>query len=261
MEDFFTLSLLILMAAAFISGFVDAIAGGGGLITVPALLLAGIPPVEALATNKLQAIFGSGSAAYSYATNGYVNLKKQLPSALACLFGAALGAFTAMRIPSTYLEAALPVVLIGIAIFFALKHQLGDADRAQVLSAFVVGFFVTPLIAFYDGLFGPGGGSFYMIAFVSLAGYGMVKATAHTKLLNFSSNLGGFIVFAMFGAVIWKTGLMMGIGQALGARLGAAVAMRKGSAVIKPLLVITCVLLAIKLLADPANPLRVALGF
>ena len=89
----------------------------------------------------------------------------------------------------------------------------------------------------------------------------MVKATAHTKLLNFSSNLGGFLVFAMFGAVIWKTGLMMGIGQALGARLGAAVAMRKGSAVIKPLLVITCVLLAIKLLADPANPLRVALGF
>lgn len=261
MEDFFTLSLLILMAAAFIAGFVDAIAGGGGLITVPALLLAGIPPVEALATNKMQGIFGSGSAAYTYASKGYVNLSKQLPSALACLLGAAIGAFTAMRVPSTLLEAALPVILIGIAIFFGLKHQLGDADRAQVLGAFTVGFLITPLVGFYDGLFGPGAGSFYMIAFVSLAGYGMVKATAHTKLLNFSSNLGGFLVFAMFGAVLWKTGLVMGIAQAIGARLGASVAMRKGSAVIKPLLIVTCILLAIKLLSNPANPLRVALGF
>jgi len=260
MEDFFTLSLLILMAAAFAAGFVDAIAGGGGLITLPTLLLVGIPPVEALATNKLQGIFGSGSAAISYASKGYVDITKQYPVALACFFGAAIGAFASTRVPSEYMQAALPVILIGIAIYFAFKRQLGDTDRTRLLGPFALGFMVMPSVAFYDGLFGPGAGSFYMLAFVSLGGFGLLKATAHTKLLNFASNLGGFAVFALVGAVIWKTGLLMGLAQFFGARLGAGFAMRKGSKIIKPLLAIGCILLAIKLLSDPANPLRVWLG-
>jgi uncharacterized membrane protein YfcA len=260
MEDFFTLSLLILMTAAFIAGFVDAIAGGGGLITVPALLLVGVTPLEALATNKLQGIFGSGSAVVSYASKGHVNIRKQLPVAFACFLGAAIGAFTSARLPAEYLRAALPIILIGIALYFVLKKKLDDTDRTHLIAPFALGFLVMPLVGFYDGIFGPGAGSFYMLAFVSLGGFGMLKATAHTKLLNFASNIGGFVVFAFIGVVLWKTGLMMGLSQFFGARLGATFAMRKGSKIIKPLLAVISILMAIKLLSDPANPLRIWLG-
>src|SRR5690606_33613899 len=128
-------------------------------------------------------------------------------------------------------------------------------------SPFLFGALVVPLIGLYDGIFGPGAGSFYMLAFVSLAGFGVLKATAHTKLLNFSSNVGGFIVFASVGVIAWKVGLMMGVAQFLGARVGAHLAIRNGARLIKPLLVVVCVGLAKKLLADPANPLRAIIGF
>lgn len=150
--------------------------------------------------------------------------------------------------------------LIAIAIYFAVKPNMNDVDRAERLSHFLFGLVIAPLVGFYDGLFGPGAGSFYMLAFVSLAGFGVLKATAHTKLLNFAFNIGGFIVFAVAGVVYWKIGLMMGVAQFLGARLGASLAIRIGARLIKPLLVIICLSLAVKLLADPANPLRQLIG-
>ncbi len=116
-------------------------------------------------------------------------------------------------------------------------------------------------MALYDGIFGPGAGSFYMLGFVLLAGFGMLKATAHTKLLNLGSNLGSLAVFAVNGAILWKVGLIMGVGQLIGAQLGSRLAMRSGAKIIKPLLVISCVALATKLLADPAHPIRIWLGF
>jgi uncharacterized membrane protein YfcA len=158
------------------------------------------------------------------------------------------------------MQAALPVLLIAIALYFALKPNMGDLDRTERMSPFLFGLTVVPAIGFYDGLFGPGTGSFYMLAFVALAGYGVLKATAHTKLLNFATNVGAFGIFAIAGVIYWKIGLIMGVAQFLGARLGATLAMRVGAGLIKPLLVISCVALAVKLLADPANPLRVALG-
>ena len=117
-----------------------------------------------------------------------------------------------------------------------------------------------PAIGLYDGLFGPGTGSFFMLAFVSLLGFGVLKATAHTKLLNFGSNVGSFVVFVVAGAVVWKVGLLMGVTQFLGARLGASLAMRIGARLIKPLLVLACVALAIRLMLDPTNPLRTYIG-
>src|SRR5262249_38189493 len=117
-----------------------------------------------------------------------------------------------------------------------------------------------PAIGFYDGVFGPGTGSFFMLAFVTLAGFGMLKATAHTKLLNLGSNIGALIVFASYGATLWKVGLLMGAGQFLGPQLGSRVAMRIGAKVIKPLLVMVCLAFATKLTADPLNPLRIWLG-
>jgi len=254
-------TIAMLAIAGFIAGFIDAIAGGGGLITVPTLLLAGLSPVEALGTNKLQSLFGSGSATLAYAAKGHVDPLRQLPSALMAFGGSAIGALAATVVPGAVLSAALPVVLIVIALFFAVKPNIGDIDRARRLSPLLFGLLAASSIGFYDGIFGPGAGSFYMLAYVSLAGYGMLKATAHTKLLNLSSNLGSFIVFVAVGAVIWKVGLVMGAAQFLGARAGAHFAIRNGARLIKPLLVGVCVALAVKLMADPANPLRSMLGF
>ena len=256
---FHTIALLTL--AGFAAGFVDAIAGGGGLIAVPALLLAGLSPVEALATNKLQGLCSTGSATIHYAANGHVDLRRQWPMTILAFAGSAVGAVLATIIPGDLLRLALPFVLVAIALYFALKPNTGDLDRVQRLTPFLFGLCVVPFIGFYDGLFGPGAGSFYMLAFVALAGFGVLKATAHTKLVNFSSNIGAFLFFAFAGVVSWKIGLLMGAASFAGARVGAALAIRVGARLIKPLLVIVCVALAIRLLADPTHPLRLMLGF
>lgn len=239
---------LMLIAAAFTAGFIDAIAGGGGLITVPVLLLAGANPIEALSTNKLQAVFGSATATLSYARAGQVDVRRQGIAALVAFGAGMAGAALAHLIPAQIFRFGLPVILIGIAAFFAFKPGLSDDDRAQRITPLQFTAFVVPLIAAYDGLIGPGAGSFYMIGFVLLAGYGVLKATAHTKLLNFASNAGSLAVFALSGTPWWITGLAMGAAQVAGAHLGAKLAMRIGARVIKPLLVITSTALALRLI-------------
>ncbi|PJF09726.1 TSUP family transporter [Pseudorhodobacter sp. MZDSW-24AT] len=238
----------LLILAAFLAGFVDAIAGGGGLITVPALLLAGANPVEALATNKLQGCFGSGTAMISYARAGHVRLKDQAGMALVSLLAGAGGALVAHLIPAEVLRVIMPVVLVAVALFFAFKPGLTDLDRAQRMGPGVFTFTAVPLIAAYDGFFGPGTGSFFMLGFILLAGYGVLKATAHTKLLNFASNFGSLMVFVFSGATWWAVGLAMAAAQTGGAALGARLAMRVGAGLIKPLLVITSSLMAARLL-------------
>ncbi|MDH4442214.1 MAG: TSUP family transporter [Rhizobium sp.] len=261
MADLAFQTLLLLFVAAFIAGFIDSIAGGGGLITIPAMLVAGIPPLETLGTNKLQSMFGAGSATIAYARKGHVDLKKQLPMAAMAMLGGAIGALIATIVPGDVLRALMPFLLVAIAAYFALKPTISDEDRHQRMTPFLFGTTLVPLIGLYDGVFGPGTGSFFMLAFVSLAGFGMLKATAHTKLLNLGSNVGAFLIFVASGVVLWKVGLLMGLGQFLGAQTGSRFAMRQGARVIKPLLIVTCVALAIKLLADPTNPIRVWLGF
>jgi uncharacterized membrane protein YfcA len=239
---------LLLILAALLAGFVDAIAGGGGLITVPALLLAGASPVEALATNKLQGTFGSATATLAYARAGHVRLRDQAGMAVISGVGGALGALVAHLIPAEVLRIIMPVILIGVAAFFALRKGLTDDDRVERMRPGVFTLTAVPLIAAYDGLFGPGTGSFFMIAFVVLAGYGVLKATAHTKLLNFASNLGSLAVFAFSGATWWMVGFAMALGQVAGAAIGARVAMRVGARVIRPLLVVTSTAMALRLI-------------
>ncbi len=255
----FQLLLLLFLAAVF-AGFVDSIAGGGGLITIPVLLIAGILPLESIATNKLQSQFGSASATIAYARRGHVNLKSQLPMAAIAVLGGGIGALLASRLPADVLGAAIPFLLIAIALFFALKPNLSDIDSHRRITPRLFAITAVPAVALYDGLFGPGAGSFYMLGFVLLAGFGMLKATAHTKLLNLGSNVGSFLVFAFTGSVLWKVGLLMGVGQLLGAQIGSRLAMKSGSKIIKPLLVISCLVLATKLLADPSHPVRIWLG-
>lgn len=243
-------TFLLLALAGFLAGFIDSIAGGGGLITIPALIISGMNPITALGTNKLQGLFGSATATISYARGGHVNLKKQIPSAILSCLGAGIGAYTATLISPKWFLTILPFILIAIALYFAFKNELSDADKQAKLTPIIFAASMVPIIGFYDGIFGPGTGSFFMLAFVSLAGYGILKATAHTKLLNFASNFGAFIVFIGFGAIDWKVGFVMGLMQIAGAKLGANLAMKNGSKIIKPLLVITCTALAIKLLIN-----------
>lgn len=238
----------LLVLAAFLAGFVDSIAGGGGLISVPALLLAGASPIEALATNKLQGTFGAATATVSYARAGHVRLRDQAGmAALSALFGG-LGALVAHLIPVAVLRVVMPVVLVAVAAFFALKPGLSDGDRVERIKPAVFAVTAVPLIAAYDGFFGPGTGSFFMVGFVMLAGFGVLKATAHTKLLNFSSNIGSLAVFVFSGATWWAVGFAMAFAQVLGASIGSRLAMRVGARLIKPLLVVTSTAMALRLI-------------
>jgi uncharacterized protein len=214
---------------------------------VPALLLAGATPIETLGTNKLQSVFGSGAATFTYARAGHVNLKQQLPMGLMSLVASMAGAFCATLLPQDVFRQILPFVLVAIALYFVLKPDVSDLDTVERMRPAVFAVTLVPVIGFYDGIFGPGTGSFFMLGFVTLAGFGLLKATAHTKFLNFASNLGSLIVFGLMGVVLWKTALAMGVGQFFGARLGAKFAMKNGAKIIKPLLVFVCIALAARL--------------
>jgi uncharacterized membrane protein YfcA len=238
----------LLILAAFCAGFIDSIAGGGGLISVPALLLAGASPVEALATNKLQGTFGAGTAMLAYARAGHVRPVGQLWMAAISAVCGGLGALVAHLIPAEVLRAVMPAVLIGVAAFDALKPGLSDDASAERMKPAAFAVTIVPAIAAYDGFFGPGTGSFFMMGFVLLAGFGVLKATAHTKMLNFASNIGSLLVFAFSGATWWAVGLAMALGQIAGASLGARVAMRVGARVIRPRLVFTSTAMALRLL-------------
>jgi uncharacterized membrane protein YfcA len=257
----FTPEIMALLAtAAFVAGFVDSIAGGGGLITIPVLLLAGAAPVDSLGTNKLQGIFGTATATWNYARAGHVDLSRQSGPAIIAFAGSILGAVAATAVPGEIFAAVLPLLLVAIALYFWLRPGLGDTDRAERMRPFVFGLTIVPLVGFYDGLFGPGTGSFFMLAFVAIGGFGLLKATAHTKLLNFASNFGGLLLFASAGAVLWKAGVVMGIAGFVGAQAGSRLALKRGARIIKPLLVVVCLALAVKLVSEPGHPVRMWLG-
>ncbi len=251
-----TLTRALLAVAAFIAGFVDSIAGGGGLLALPALLLAGFNPVEALATNKLQGSFGTASATFAYWRKGHLNIGQQWHAVVATFGAACLGVAAIKYAPTQLLSAALPILLIIIAIYFALSPKLSAEKKSPRLPALAFAFGIAPAIGFYDGIFGPGTGSFFMLALVTLMGFGLIQATAQTKLLNFTSNIAALLVFAFSGKIIWIVGLTMGVAQFAGAQVGSHFAMKQGAKIIRPLLVLVCCAMAVKLLSDPENPLR-----
>ena len=249
-------TIMLLGLVALIAGFIDAIAGGGGLLALPSLLLAGLDPVSALATNKLQGSFGTGSAAIAFWRKGHINFKQNIPSIIATFVAACCGVLAVNYAPKNLLVVVLPILLILIALYFAFTPNLTNQTKTQRISSAVFGFGIAPALGFYDGIFGPGTGSFYMLALVSLMGLGIVQATANTKMLNFTSNIASLLVFAFSGKIYVVLGLVMGVCQFIGAQLGSRFAMQHGAKIIRPLLVIVCLAMATKLLLDPANPLR-----
>lgn len=248
--------LALLGLVAVVAGFIDAIAGGGGLLSIPALLLSGMPPLTALGTNKLQAVFGSGMAAWSYARKGHSDARALWPMIITSFAGSLCGVFIVSHISQELLRVVIPILLLGLALFFMLQPQLGRSQRSPRISAPLFAATAAPLVGFYDGIFGPGTGSFFMLAFVMLLGLDLLKATASTKLLNFSSNIAALGAFVWLGTVDYRVGLVMGLGQFVGARIGALTAMRFGVSLIRALLIIMSLALALRLVFDPQNPLR-----
>jgi hypothetical protein len=241
---------LILLSVAIVAGWVDSIAGGGGLLAVPALLWTGMPPTLALGVNKLQASFGSFAAAYHFWKHGLVNpAAMALPIALS-FFGAILGSLLVQRIDSELLSTLIPGLLIGFAVYFIFSPRLSDSDARSRISHTAFALLIGASVGFYDGFFGPGTGSFFVIAYIALLGFNLRKATAHTKVLNFTSNIAALISFAATGNVIWEIGLIMAAGQLLGARIGSGMVIRHGGRLIRPMLIIVSLSISIKLLLD-----------
>lgn len=240
--------LAFLFAIGLIAGLVDAIAGGGGLLALPALLFVGIPPISAIATNKLQGVFGAATAALTYWRKGHINVKKMRLAIATTFCASALGAVLVHYVDPQLLTALVPIALILIAVYFLLSPKLDDQHRPAKITTALFALTAAPLIGFYDGIFGPGTGSFFTIAFIMFLGLGMTSATANTKLLNATSNFAGLLVFAFAGDIVWKVGLTMALGQIIGGRLGALTGMRFGAKLIKPLLVVVSTSMAIRLL-------------
>ena len=242
--------LALLFLIAMLAGFIDSIAGGGGLLTVPALLAVGLPPASALATNKLQSCGGSFSASLYFIRQRMVDLKQQ-KWAIACAFiGSALGTLSVMHIQADFLKLLLPILTISVGLYFLLSPTIGDNDRKSRLTILQFAILPALVIGFYDGFFGPGAGSFYALAYITLAGFNLTKATAHTKVLNFTSNLAGLIFFIAGGEVVWSIGLVMLVGQFIGARLGAKMVIAKGRKLIRPMLITVSTIMSIKLIYE-----------
>jgi hypothetical protein len=232
--------LLLLIVIAGVAGMIDAIAGGGGLLALPALLWAGLPPVQALATNKLQGTFGTFTASFNFIRRGEVDLGRlQLP-VLMTFVGSASGTLAVQQI--------VPLLLIAFALYVLFSPRIGDEDAHHRISHGLFGLLIGFSVGFYDGFFGPGTGSFFAAAFVLLLGYNLRRATAGTKILNFTSNIASLLFFAMAGQVVWEVGLPMGLAQMAGAWIGSHLVIRHGTRLIRPLLVIVSLAVSLKLL-------------
>ena len=246
--------LALLFFAGLVGGFVDSIAGGGGLITVPLLLATGMAPVNALATNKASAMFGSFTASYTYARKGHVNLGEMKFTIGFTFIGSAMGTLLVQTLDGRVMMAVIPFLLIATSLYFAFGPRLSDIDRHHIMerTPFYALFGIS--IGFYDGFFGPGTGSLWALAFVAVLGFGMLKATAHTKVVNFTSNFASFLFFAFAGHVLWLPAAVMALGQLFGARIGANTAIKHGSNIIRPLLVMVSLIITTKLIYDdPEN--------
>lgn len=239
--------LPLLFVTGLIAGLVDAIAGGGGLITLPVLLGLGLPPPCALGTNKLQASFGSTSAVRHFARAGTIRLSDGAVGVGFTAVGAALGAWAVQEVDPGFLRRVIPFLLAAIAVYTAVTPRLGIEDLhprlrvAPFYALFGVG------LGFYDGFFGPGTGSFWVVALILGLGLDMVKATGYAKLMNCTSNLLSLAVFLAGGHVLFGAGLVMGAGQAVGARVGAGLVVTRGARFVRPVFLAMVLALTAKL--------------
>jgi uncharacterized membrane protein YfcA len=249
-HDLTIATALFLLAASFFAGFIDSIAGGGGLIQLPALLI-GLPKsdtAEVLGTNKLSAVFGTTTAAALYRKQIKPDPKILIAMGLPAFLGSAGGAVLASKIPTSSMRPMVLVLLIIVAIYTWFKPDLGKFEnlrhlpKRRVQIAAIAGV----VIGFYDGIFGPGTGSFLMLILVATLGYAFITASAIAKVVNVATNVGALIVFGINGAVIWQIGIIMGIANITGAIIGSRLAIRGGSTLVRKVFLLVTIVLIVR---------------
>jgi uncharacterized membrane protein YfcA len=249
-HDLTIATALFLLAASFFAGFIDSIAGGGGLIQLPALLI-GLPKsdtAEVLGTNKLSSIFGTSTAAALYRKQIKPDPKVLLAMGLPALLGSAGGAMLASKIPTSSMRPMVLVLLIVVAVYTWFKPDLGKFENLRHLPKrrIQIAALAGVIIGFYDGIFGPGTGSFLMLILVASLGYAFITASAIAKVVNVATNVGAIMVFGINGAVIWQIGIIMGVANISGAIIGARLAIKGGSTLVRKVFLLVTVALIVK---------------
>lgn len=249
-HDLTIATALFLLAASFFAGFIDSIAGGGGLIQLPALLL-GLPKsdtAEVLGTNKLSAVFGTTTAAALYRKQIKPDPKILIAMGLPAFLGSAGGAVLASKIPTSSMRPMVLVLLIIVAIYTWFKPDLGKFENLRYLPKrrVQIAALAGVIIGFYDGIFGPGTGSFLMLILVASLGYAFITASAIAKVVNVATNVGAIMVFGINGAVIWQIGIIMGVANISGAIIGARLAIKGGSTLVRKVFLFVTVALIVK---------------
>jgi uncharacterized membrane protein YfcA len=240
----------VLLAAAFLAGFVDSVVGGGGLIQVPVLfsLFPGVAPATLLGSSKLAGIFGTAAAAWQYSRRIQIPWNAVWPAALMALVFAFMGAWTVTRIPPDFMRAALPFILFAVALYTFFKKDLGSVHRPAHAGQRerMLGAGAGASIGFYDGFFGPGTGSFLVFIFVRIFGFDFLRASAAAKVVNVACNFAALVCFAWVGHVAWWVGLAMAASNMTGSVVGSRLALKRGSGFVRLLFLVVVALLILK---------------
>ncbi|WP_369066695.1 TSUP family transporter [Kocuria carniphila] len=242
--------LLLLVLTGLAAGFIDAVVGGGGLLQLPvAMMIPGITPVQALATNKMGSIFGTATSAVTYYRRVHPDLRTALPMAVVALVASGGGAAVASLLPAEVFRPIIVAALIGVLIFTIAHPTMGQltALRHSGVRHYGLAVLLGGGIGFYDGVMGPGTGSFLVIGLVSVLGYSFLAASAKAKIINLATNIGALIVFTANGSILWGLGFVLGISNMLGGYIGARTAVAKGSSFIRIIFFVVVSVLIVKL--------------
>ena len=243
-------TITLLCIAGFLASFVDSIAGGGGLISVPAFMLAGLPPHMVLGTNKFSATAGSFTSSLKFIRSGNANFKLLKYLIPFTLVGSMIGVRTVLIIDQKFLNALVLILIMFIGIYTLFSKSLGLEDKFHGLTKknILCGILLAFSLGFYDGFFGPGTGSFLVFGLINIFGFSFVASSANARVLNFTSNVTALILFAISGKINYMFGIPVAIAMILGARMGTTVALNKGSKLIKPIFVTMSLAVALKML-------------
>ena len=247
------LTYLIVLPLIFLAGLVDSVAGGGGLISIPAYLVAGLPPHLAMATNKCSSTFGTILTTVRYLKHGHVHLRAAIVALFFSLFGSWIGARLNLILPEQYLYYFLLAALPAIAIFLLLKRDFGTESKAgslPVRTLLIRCAIIALVIGAYDGFFGPGTGTFLVIALTGLCGFDLLTASGNAKVMNLASNVAAFVTFAFGGNVLWKLGIPAALFGIAGQYIGSGLALKKGAKVIRPMFFVVLALLLVTIIYD-----------